>query len=43
VNSRVRDVLELMRLDEIISVYDDETAIAALSSPESSDHQAASV
>jgi anti-anti-sigma factor len=44
VNSRVRDVLELMRLDEIIPVYDDEqTAIAALSSSELSDRQATAI
>jgi anti-anti-sigma factor len=44
VNSRIRDVLELMQLDEIIPIFDDEqTALAALDNPDLPYRQAAAV
>jgi len=42
VNSRIRDVLDLMQLDEIIPIFDDEqTALAALNNPDLRYRQAA--
>ena len=44
VNRRIRDVLELMQLDEIIPIFDDEqAALAALDNPDLPYRQAAAV